>query len=308
MSVVSLEQLQQSYARVIERLYAKARPQRWDLSAVDFAETLHRSLVGRFDAEAQPTAPDLEAYLDSLFVEDLALAGACERGTQAAWIEFLTRYRPALFGAALALARDETRAREITDTLYAELYGLEERDGRRRSLFQYFHGRSSLTTWLRSVVSRTFVDGYRAEQRSQAFKGRVAQEIGPEAAIAPPPADPDRARTLEMLRQSLSQALAQLEPRERLRLSYYYVQELTLGQVGRLLGEHESTVSRKLEQARQALRKEVEGRLRTDYGLVGEEVRACYQTALEAWSFDLAKELAPSDEDSRKSLAAARSK
>jgi hypothetical protein len=29
MSVVSLEQLQQSYARVIERLYAKARPQRW---------------------------------------------------------------------------------------------------------------------------------------------------------------------------------------------------------------------------------------------------------------------------------------
>ena len=154
MSVVSLEQLQQSYARVIERLYAKARPQRWELSAADFAETLHRSLVGRFDAEAQPAAPDLEAYLDSLFVEDLALAGACERGTQAAWIEFLTRYRPALFGAALALARDETRAREITDTLYAELYGLEERDGRRRSLFQYFHGRSSLTTWLRSVVSR----------------------------------------------------------------------------------------------------------------------------------------------------------
>jgi RNA polymerase sigma-70 factor (ECF subfamily) len=291
MSVVSLEQLQQSHARVIERLYAQARAQRWELSAADFAGALHRSVVGRFDAEAQPAAADLEAYLDSLFVEDLALAGACERGTQAAWIEFLTRYRPALFGAALALARDEARAEEITDTLYAELYGLEERDGRRRSLFQYFHGRSSLTTWLRSVVSRTFVNGYRAEQRSQAFKGRVAQDLGPEAEIAPAPADPDRVRYLEMLRQSLSEALAQLEPRERLRLSYYHVQELTLAQVGRLLGEHESTVSRKLEHARQAVRKEVERRLRNDHGLASDEVRACYQAALEAWPFDLTKEL-----------------
>ena len=288
---VSLEQLQHGHASLIERLYAKARPQRWELSTADFAGVLHRSVVGRFAAEAPPAGLDLEAYLDSLFVEDLALAGACERGTQAAWIEFLTRYRPALFGAALALARDEARAQEITDTLYAELYGLEERDGHRRSLFQYFHGRSSLTTWLRSVVSRAFVDGYRAEQRSQAFKGRVAQELGPQAEIAPPPTDPDRVRYLEMLRQSLSAALAQLEPRERLRLSYYHVQELTLAQVGRLLGEHESTVSRKLEQARQAIRKEVERRLRNDYGLGGDEVRACYQTALEAWPFDLTKEL-----------------
>jgi len=291
MSVVSLEQLQQGHARAIERLYAKARPQRWELSPADFAGMLHRSLVGRF-ADGQPPPSDLEAYLDSLFVEDLALAGACERGTQAAWIEFLSRYRPALFGAALALSRDESRAQEITDALYAELYGLEERDGRRRSLFQYFHGRSSLTTWLRSVVSRTYVNGYRAEQRSETFKGRIARELGADAQIASEAADPDRVRYLEMLRRSLSAALTALPARDRLRLSYYYVQELTLAQVGRLLAEHESTVSRKLENTRKALRTEVERRLRDDHGLAADEFRACYEAALEAWPFDLSRELA----------------
>jgi RNA polymerase sigma-70 factor len=290
MSVVSLEQLQQSHARVLERLYDKARPQRWELSAEQFAGVVHRSLVARF-SDGVPATADLEQYLDSLFVEDLALAGACERGTQAAWIEFLARYRPALFGAALALARDESRAQEITDALYAELYGLEERDGRRRSLFQYFHGRSSLTTWLRSVVSRTFVNGYRADQRSQAAKDRIAQELGPDAEVAPASADPDRIRHLEILRQCLSQALAALDARDRLRLSYYHVQELTLAQVGRLLGEHESTVSRRLDQARAAVRAEVERCLREDHRFADDDIRACYDAALEGWPFDLQGDL-----------------
>jgi len=290
MSVVSLDQLRQSHARVLERLYEKAQPQRWELSAEQFAGVLHRSLVGRF-TDGLPADTDLEGYLDSLFVEDLALAGACERGTQAAWIEFLARYRPALFGAALALCRDERRAQEITDALYADLYGLEERDGSRRSLFQYFHGRSSLNTWLRSVVSRTFVNGYRADQRGEAFRDRLSRELGPEAEVAPAAVDPDRARHLEILRRCLSQALGALETRDRLRLAYYHVQELTLAQVGRLLGEHESTVSRHLAQTRDALRADVERQLRAEHRMDDDDVRACYDAALEGWPFDFDRDL-----------------
>ncbi len=293
MSAGSLEEFQNRHARAIARLYARGSAERWKLSEEEFALALHRSAAGRFAGQGASAAKEVERYLGSLHVEDLALAAACERGDQQAWVEFLGRFRPVLLAATLALAREEGRAQEITDGLYADLYGLEERDGRRRSLFQYFHGRSSLGTWLRAVVARAFVDGYRIVQRGHALRGRLSEAMDGKEGVTPPPSDPDRARYLESLRQSLSRALGELEPRARLRLSYYYVQSLTLAEVGRLLGEHESTVSRKLAETRTALRKEVERRLRSDHGLGEDDVRACYETALEFWPYELGAELAP---------------
>jgi DNA-directed RNA polymerase specialized sigma24 family protein len=149
-------------------------------------------------------------------------------------------------------------------------------------------------------VARSFVDGYRIVQRGQALRGRLSEAMDGKEGVAPPPGDPDRTRYLESLRQSLSRALAELEPRERLRFSYYYVQSLTLCEVGRLLGEHESTVSRKLAETRVVLRKEVERRLRSDHGLGEDDVRACYETALECWPFELGPELALADGDGSK--------
>jgi RNA polymerase sigma-70 factor len=290
MTVASIEEFGKSHVRLIERFYTQAAASRWGLTAEDFRAGLHRSVSARF-AAAAPSDADVEAYLGSLHIEDLALALACERGTQSAWVEFLGRFRPLLLGSAMSIVGDESRAQEATDTLYADLYGLEERDGRRRSLFGYYHARSSLASWLRSVVARNFVDGYRAERRSQALKARIAQEPDVAEGVAPAPADPDRVRHLEMLRQALAGALSELAPRERLRLAYYHVQELPLAQVGKLLGEHESTASRKLDQTRRQLRAEVERRLRTDHGFSEEEVQACYEAALDGWPFEVSGDL-----------------
>src|SRR5262245_53380717 len=238
MSAGSLDEFQNRHASSIARLYAQGSAERWQLSEAEFAAILHRSAAGRFAGQGTSKAKDVERYLDSLHVEDLALAAACERGSQQAWVEFLGRFRPILRAAALALAREEESAQEITDGLYADLYGLEERDGRRRSLFQHFHGRSSLGTWLPAAVARACVDGHRAVQRGRALRGRLGEAMNGKDGGTLPRVDPDRARYLESLRQSLSRALAGLEPRARLRLSYYYVQSLTLAEVGRLLGEH----------------------------------------------------------------------
>lgn len=290
MTLASFEEFQKYHARAIDRLREKAHPERWELTTDDFAAALHRSVVGRFAHEAAGPR-EIEQYLESLFVEDMALAGACQQGKQAAWIEFLARFRPMIVTAARTLAGEDGRAQEIADALYADLYGLEERDGTRRSLFQYFHGRSSLGTWLRSVVARTFVNEYRNAQRGQAALERFTHEMRAQQAAAPEPADPERTRCLELLRQALSQASSALEPRERLRLSYYHVQQLTLAEVGRLLGEHESTVSRKLERTRRALRQEVERHLRRQHHLSDDQIEACYETAFEVWPFDLGKEI-----------------
>jgi len=291
MTVASIEEFGKSHVRLIERLYTQAAASRWGLTPEDFRAALHRSVAARFGTEA-PSDAEVEAYLGSLHIEDFGLALACERGTQSAWVEFLGRFRPLLVGSAMSIVGDESRAQEATDTLYADLYGLEERDGRRRSLFGYYHARSSLASWLRSVVARNFVDGYRAERRGQALKPRIAQEPGGAEGGTPAPADPDRVRHLEMLRQALAAALSGLGPRERLRLAYYHVQELPLAQVGKLLGEHESTASRKLDQTRRELRAEVERRLHADHGFSEEDVRACYEAALDEWPFEVTRDLA----------------
>ena len=105
------------------------------------------------------------------------------------------------------------------------------------------------------------------------------------------PYDPERAKFLAILQAVLSAVLAKLEPRDRLRLAYYYVDQLTLAQIGRLLGEHEATVSRKLERTRRDVRKHVESVLRTEKKLSEAQLRLCYEYAREEWPFDLTEVL-----------------
>ncbi len=274
----------------VRRLHLIARAWRWQLSEEDFASALSRSAAHRFKGESErPRASDVAHYLESLHLEDLALACACARGSEPAWEHFVRTFRPALIAAASSGGHD---TRELADTLYAELYGVEERDGIRRPLFDYFHGRSTLGGWLRAVVAQRVVDRVRETKRFEPL---------PEGESAPPRAssqasddpDPDRARLLSVVRLALAAALAGLLPRDRLRLALYYTKQLRLAAVGRLLGESEATVSRKLERTRRDIRRAVERRLREKHGLNDAEVAACYEYAGSDPAFDLSRALPP---------------
>ncbi len=166
--------------------------------------------------------------------------------------------------------------------------------GSARSLLQYFDGRSSLATWLHAVLARRFVDNYRQERRTGSIEDCPPGAL-PEAGSAADPPDPDRIRYLEMLRAALDVALRSLKPRDRLRLSCYYLESLTLKQVGEVLGEHESSVSRRLSRTRKALRRQVERALRREQRLSDEQIRLCYDYAMQEWPFDLTQALSQSD-------------
>jgi RNA polymerase sigma factor (sigma-70 family) len=189
------------------------------------------------------------------------------------------------------LVHDELRAGDLADSLYAELYGLEERAGARRSLLGYFHGRSSLRTWLKTVIAQRFVDEYRAHQRAAAIGEAAAREQPREAAMDEDPPEPDRARYVEALGAAIAIALAELKPRDRMRLNFYHLEDLTLKEIGGIMGEYESSVSRRLTRTRLQLRRRVGQVLRRDNGLSVEQIRLCYDYALEAWPADLGRTL-----------------
>lgn len=271
-------------ARTVERLHRQARAQRWDVAPAAFAAALETSLArAPADGLRKP-----ERYLASLHLEDLALACACAAGHERAWEHFIGEHRPLLYRAADALAPGGG-ARDVADGLYGELYGLTERDGERRSLFRYFHGRSSLGTWLRAVLAQRYVDRVRANRKLDP----LPEDEESIASSAPPPAlDPDESRYVALVQTALSHAIGKLEPRERLRLASYYAQELTLAQTGRLLGEHEATVSRQLARTRRAIRDDVEDELAAA-GLTPEQIDRSFELAGEdAGAMDLSQMVA----------------
>src|SRR4029077_14128850 len=96
----------------------------------------------------------------------LELARQCAAGDERAWERLVREYRPLLYRSADALD-PSGGARDLADALYADLYGMKETDGERRSLFRYFQGRSSLATWLRAVLAQRYVDRLRAQRRFQ---------------------------------------------------------------------------------------------------------------------------------------------
>ena len=255
-----------------ERLYRDAKAERWRLPHAAFAAALETSCAKAFPA-GDPTRREVSKYLSALHLEDLALACACVLGDAAAWDHFVLEMRPGLYRAADAID-PSGNARELADSLYADLYGLDQRGGARRSLLRYFHGRSSLATWLRAVLAQRHIDRVRIDRRIEPLPDELPGRA------ASPSADAECARLVDVLRSSLALSVAQLEPRDRLRLGCYYAQQLTLAQTGQLLKEHEATVSRQLARTRKMIREGVERDLRAR-GLNDAQIARCFECATE---------------------------
>ena len=217
--------------------------------------------------------------MSALYAADLDLARRCAAGEAAAWDRFVREYRPVLYRAADALDRGG-RAREVADSLYAELYGIKDTDGARQSLLRYFQGRSSLATWLRAVLAQRYVDLMRAERRLEPLPddppehADAARAAGSGSDATGP--DLEWPHYVALIRAALHGAVGRLSSRDRLRLACYYGQDLTLAETGRMLKEHEATVSRHLARTRREIRDHVERQLREEAGFTDMQISECF--------------------------------
>jgi DNA-directed RNA polymerase specialized sigma24 family protein len=126
---------------------------------------------------------------------------------------------------------------------------------------------------LRAVLAQRLVDRARALRRMDPLPDRL--EALPRSSAQAH--DPDRARFQPIVERAVADAIANLEPRDRLRLSCYYAQGMKLAALGRMLREHEATVSRHLTRTRATIRAAVDARLRADHGLDDRAVAECFR-------------------------------
>ncbi len=229
-------------------LFERSGAARYGLERGAFARMLETIAAKYLPPEATPG--QARELLLSLRIEELALARACAAGDERAWQDFLNRFREKLYDAALAIAKDDATSRELADSLYADLYITTMRDGRRVSKLESYTGRGSLEGWLRTVLAQEFVNRYRAqrrlvslEEKEEAGEQFVARETAPATTVDP------------RLEAAADEALSELSAEDRFVLAAYFLDGRTLAEIGRMLGVHESTISRKVEKITGGLRK-----------------------------------------------------
>ncbi len=228
--------------RYFGELYAASGAEALGLGFDEFCVVLTDVSARYLPVSAKPS--ETEAFHRGLHIEDLALARACASGSEAAWDCFLSRYRQKLYDIAGSIAHEEAVARELADSIYGELFGA--------SKLASYTGRGSLAGWLRTVVAQRYVDQYRSTRRLVSLDEQIhspRQFHGDSNSIGSL-ADP-------RLEQATDAALLELSAEERLILAAYYLDGRTLAEVARIVGVHESTISRRIDKITKSVRKRI---------------------------------------------------
>jgi RNA polymerase sigma-70 factor, ECF subfamily len=235
---------------VMAGLYKKSAGEALGLSPERFAAILKEVCEKYLPAEA--TSSEVSELSASLRVEELALARACAAGHERAWEIFMLRYREKLYDIAAYIAKESSAARELADSLYADLYGTITRDGQRVSKLSSYTGRGSLEGWLRTVMAQEFVNRYRRQRRL------VSLDEESEEGVQFAAADPEPVAVVDpRIESATDEVLATLSAEDRFVLASYYLDERTLAEIARALSVHESTISRKLDKMAKSLRKKI---------------------------------------------------
>jgi RNA polymerase sigma-70 factor len=244
-----------------------------------FANHLRR-VIERHLGSSEIEETTLLGFVSTLHTDDLMLALACAKGINDAWQRFSDLYRKYVADLSRHLAGPGLDAQELGEAIWVDLF-LPDRSGESR--IASYDGRSSLSTWLRVVVSNRMINE------------RVRRSSWPTNLEGiPEPVDPDALKDLEthldlsrykpMILWSFQRALQCLTPKERLIVLLRYEQTLQLGDIARLFSVHQSTITRQMDRAANRLRKEVIRLLDSHYHLSGAAIEECLSIASEALS------------------------
>jgi RNA polymerase sigma-70 factor (ECF subfamily) len=233
----------------LDRLYRQT-------SAADFGFTLPEfcQMIEDLLERSAPGIPfgGRTKFLDLLKLDDLLLARACARGHETSWDRFLMLYREKLYSAALAMTKEESAARQLADSIYADLFGTRtQQNGQRVSKLESYMGRGSLEGWLRTVLAQQYINQFRKERKLVSFDEEI--EVSDQRRISESFSPAEQAH----LARATDTALESLSNEERFLLAAYYLDGRTLAEIGRMLRLHESSVSRRLEKITSSLRKRI---------------------------------------------------
>ena len=246
-------------AATLARIEAAARAA-WPEVTVDVTE-LATTL-----AEGLPIDREPAPWLDAIHASDLYLVVACQHGDRAALAAFERVFMPQI---ADYLGRDrDSLVDEVGQILRERLFVAEP--GRRARIASYF-GRGPLGAWLRVIAQRTALNVRRAREASDRAELRGG-------ACATPALDPEldllKARYRPLFRDAVEASIRSLPAKRRNMLRLYFLDDLTLAQIGALFRLHESSIARQLAATRQHVLEHTRRELVERHGLAPSEAES----------------------------------
>jgi RNA polymerase sigma-70 factor len=230
-------------------------------AALDFARNLH--------------GPDL--YLATACAQhSLGTNGNGAGDASMAWKTLEKTYKGFICDLVRFFYSTSFAAQDLADSILAELF-LPDRSGASR--IASYDGRSSLSTWLRVVVCNRAINARRCS--SSVKNTEIHAEIPDEPALQHIELTLRAKRYSTVLGDALELACKRLSPRERLILLWRYEDGLQLGQIAKLLGIHQSNVTRQLERMQGKLHDEVVAILSGKHGLSRLAIKECIEDIVE---------------------------
>jgi RNA polymerase sigma-70 factor len=254
-----------------------------------FVDRIHSIVEKHLGPSPQPA--QAEAFVKSLHLCDLYLATVCAQYSpgrnensgngsaehaSAAWKILETTYRGFVCDLVRFFYRPGFVSQDLADNIIADLF-LPDRSGASR--IASYDGRSSLSTWLRVIVCNRSINTQRCSANAKSTD--IQPEMPDGTALENIEMTLRARRYREALEDSLGCACRKLTPRERLVLLWRYEDGLQLGQIAKLLGIHQSNVTRQLERMQSKLRDDVIAVLSTKHGLSRSAIMECLEDVTE---------------------------
>jgi RNA polymerase sigma-70 factor (ECF subfamily) len=226
---------------------------RFALDAEEFAKHI---------AASAPAGTLPEDHARRLSLDDLYLAAACARGEEAAWEECLARHGAFMRDFARRFLK-EPSASDVADEVVADLW--------KRGKMARYQGRSTLRTWLGSIVAHAALNAMKAGRRTLPLEQEDAGEHpGAKVGARGTGAGPERALLEELVKEAMESVPAD----DKLLLLLYYEQGLTLDEMAAVVGGSKAALSRKLQRTRDELRASIDSLSRRRAGASAEWLRA----------------------------------
>jgi RNA polymerase sigma-70 factor len=239
-------------ATAIETAYYHGLSTHGDLDLPPASYCVHiMAVVGKCLGPAA-TEAERVAFVIRLHTDDLYLTKGCADRGEKAWNRFDTLYRKYLNDLIGYLCSLRNIALELMESVMIDLF-LPDRSGRSR--ISSYDGRSSISTWLRVVVTNRIIN----EGQRKSNTGRVdfSGDFVDGASIRHVESRIAMHRYEGLIRESLRHACANLSVRERMILLWRFDDELQLGDIAVLLGVHQSTITRTVERIASKLKQQL---------------------------------------------------
>ncbi len=247
--------------RFVRHLSAAERPA-WDPDALGarlgaLLTEAHRTwprvkvaddLFWEFLARRMPPDRDLLEVLDELKCVDLYLACACLEGDDRAARAFERAYFPVLDRALAGVCGRTGQADDVKQSVYQKVFVGEE--GRDAAIHKY-DGVGDLRAWVRVTAVRMALNLKR--------DGKRERPLSPDILVTLPKGGPgpeeDYLKRVysDAFKRAFGRALAALDHKQRNLLRYYYLDGLTVEQIGTIYRVHKATISRRLAEIRELL-------------------------------------------------------